>query len=185
MTTLRPSTPDGHVYYVRLKTPIGVFYKLGFTKQKSVRDRFSYGGSDNAKLIDKELCMVYLADGYDVEQALHSHFAKRRAFHSTKHGFPLAGSGQSELYFVDVLGMDPDYSALKRWATSFRVLYKSCTQSIANPLLGCILFIVFGLVLVPFLLFVWLVALLSDWAEGKASQSQREPSAAVLIERLR
>ena len=49
----RPTTPDGNLYYVRLKTPVGTMYKLGFTKLSSVRERLAYQKSGDEQYIDK------------------------------------------------------------------------------------------------------------------------------------
>ncbi len=51
----KTNTPEGYLYYIRLKTEKCTFYKIGYTKKKSVKERFSCGGSLNYKLIDKIL----------------------------------------------------------------------------------------------------------------------------------
>jgi hypothetical protein len=108
---------DGYVYYIRFKTPKGIFYKIGFTTMDSVELRFSYGGSENYKMIDKVFMYKYSLDAYEYEQLLHSNLRADRAYkgyglatlfsHPSEH--PLFRNGQSELYREDVLGLDPEY----------------------------------------------------------------------------
>lgn len=109
---LRPSQANGYIYYIRLKTSVGYFYKLGFTTLDSVAKRLAYQGLGDEKLLDKTLLFVYLNDAFDVESTLHAHFKGRAAFCGftpAKH-WPLYGNGQSELYVDDILGLDKDYS---------------------------------------------------------------------------
>lgn len=112
-----PDTREGYLYYIRLKTEKGRFYKIGFTKMESVEDRFSYGGSENYKLIDKVLMYKYSMYAYDIEFLLHSHLRKFNTYNRYKfvnlfrdlNEHPLFGDGQTELYKIDVLGLDSDY----------------------------------------------------------------------------
>ena len=153
---LAPRFRDGYLYYVRLKTQLGTFYKLGFTKSSSVESRFSYGGSDDHKLIDKELLFVYLNDAYDVETRLHRHFSNKKSFgtFSSVPDLPLYRGGQGELYYEDVLKIDKNYSSFRRWKTFFKVMQNQARKEFGNPvfsvlaitavtvfalLLGCIL----------------------------------------------
>jgi hypothetical protein len=116
---LRPGQTDGHVYYVRLKTPLGLFYKLGFTTLGSVAERLAYQGAGDERLIDEVLLFVYMPDGYDVETALHRHFKARALTDGmyTDPNLPLQRNGQSELYFDDILGLDPAYHIDQAHAT--------------------------------------------------------------------
>lgn len=110
--SLRPEDPKGNLYYVRLKTPVGIFYKIGFTKLESVHKRFAYSGDGHEGLIDRVLVFMPLDDAFDVENRLHAHFSDKRAFgrFGDDPVMPLFKNGQSELYIEDLLGVDPDYS---------------------------------------------------------------------------
>jgi hypothetical protein len=115
--SIRPETSEGYLYYIRLNTEKGDFYKIGFTKMESVEERFSYGGSENYKLIDKIFMYKYSMYAYDIELLLHNHLSNEKAYHYcsftaiwgdlSKH--PFFRDGQTELYRCDVLGLDPDY----------------------------------------------------------------------------
>jgi len=114
--SIRPDHPAGYVYYIRLKTKKGTFYKLGYTKMDNVMDRYSYGGSDTYKLINKVLMHKYCLYAYDMEQKFHYLLQNNKAYpkYSRLNLFrnlsdhPLFKDGQSELYKTDVLGLDPD-----------------------------------------------------------------------------
>lgn len=114
---IRPKTREGYVYYVRLRTNKGVFYKIGFTTMESLEKRFSYKGSENYKLIDKIFLYKYFIYAYDIEQLLHDHLRNENAYSKYKlanlfrdlSAHPLFRDGQTELYKEDVLGLDPDY----------------------------------------------------------------------------
>lgn len=114
--SIAPDHPEGYVYYIRLKTKKGILYKVGFTKMESVDARFSYGGSETHKMIDKVLMYKYCMHGYNMEQKIHYLLQNHKAFHkySLKNIFrdlskyPLFKDGQSELYKTDVLGLDPN-----------------------------------------------------------------------------
>jgi hypothetical protein len=112
----RPPDPAGHLYYARLRTPQGTYYKLGYTSKPTLAERMAHGGLGDERLIEKELLFSFRADAYDVEQALHDHFQDKRAFKkrfSNDPAMPLAGRGQTELFLHDVLGLDDDlYKAL-------------------------------------------------------------------------
>ncbi len=135
---LAPRTRDGYLYYIRLKTQLGTFYKLGFTKSSSVETRFSYDGSDDHKLIDKELLFVYLDNAYDVETKLHRHFSNEKSFgtFSSVPDLPLYKSGQGELYYEDVLKIDNNYSSFRRWKTFFKVMQHQGRKEFGNPLIS-------------------------------------------------
>jgi hypothetical protein len=112
----RPDNPSGNLYYVRLKTPNGTYYKLGFTKRDTVEERLGFQGNSDKNLIDKVFLFAFRQDAFDVEQRLHSHFLKDRLF--GKFGdfphAPLYKNGQSELYAVDILGLDAHYTEKQR-----------------------------------------------------------------------
>tara|TARA_R110002072_G_scaffold302254_2_gene484462 strand:- start:28 stop:687 length:660 start_codon:yes stop_codon:yes gene_type:complete len=115
---------SGNVYYIRFKTPAGVFYKLGYTSADSVYDRFSFDGANDADYIDKVLLFTPLNDAYQVEQTLHSMHSHERSFgkYAAIDGLPLSRNGQSELYHKDILGLDPDSSKRKSFLESFRTI---------------------------------------------------------------
>jgi len=132
---VRPTTPDGNLYYVRLKTPHGVFYKLGFTKQPSVEARFSYNGSLDYRFIDKVLLFKAMLDAYDVEIMLHTYFADDALspLGRPDPALPLANNGQSEVYYRDVLGIDPERFPSSR-KTFWQELHSSLLELKENPL---------------------------------------------------
>lgn len=113
----------GNLYYVRLKTEYGIFYKLGFTTLQSVQERLGYGGSRDYHYIDKVLLFVNLHDAFVVEQKLHTYLSKKKAFgeYSAKNEFPLSKNGQTELYIEDVLHLDSDFSAQQAEETARRL----------------------------------------------------------------
>ncbi|MEH6499656.1 MAG: hypothetical protein V7751_09750 [Pseudoalteromonas distincta] len=144
----RPKNPAGHVYYVRLKTPQGVFYKLGFTTKPSLAERLAYGGCGDEKLIDQEFFFTYRNDAWDVEQTLLEHFNKLRAFgkYSKDPSKPLCGTGQSELFVKDILGLDDDlYPCLTEKESE-------ALQSRIDQEAGGCLMVLIGLALAPFTL---------------------------------
>ncbi|MBX3586351.1 MAG: hypothetical protein KF796_06880 [Ramlibacter sp.] len=110
----RPRDPAGYVYYAKLVAPQGVFYKIGFTKKKTLVERFAFGGFGDEKLLQKQILFTFHSRGWDAEQDLLDHFGRLRAFgkYSNKPDQPLPGRGQSELFFVDVLGLDSDLYGL-------------------------------------------------------------------------
>lgn len=120
--TKRPlyqSSISGNLYYVRLKTPVGIFYKIGFTTLGSVEARMNYGGSNDASYIDKVLMFVNSSEAYDIEQQLHSCLCNKAAFekYSSNDNFPLSKNGQTELYIEDILDLDPNYTDDQKYET--------------------------------------------------------------------
>jgi len=115
----RPASPDGNLYYVRLKTPVGTMYKLGFTKLSSVRERLAYQKSGDEQHIDKVLLFAHRPDAFTIEEQLHGYFGKKRLFgkYAAQKDRPLAGNGQSELYANDILGFDPEFSKAQEKTT--------------------------------------------------------------------
>jgi hypothetical protein len=112
----------GNIYYVRLKTPVGRMYKLGFTTQSSVQDRLSFNGAGDEQQIDQVLVFAHHRHGLYVEQRLHRHFQNRAAFFSREAHLPLAANGQSELYVEDVLGLDACYTLQQAISTRTAIL---------------------------------------------------------------
>lgn len=127
--SLQRSDPKGNLYYIRLKTEYGKFYKIGFTTARSVHDRMSYAGSLDWKYIDKVIAFVYLPDAFKVEQKLHAYLNHKVAFgkYSADPEFPLSGNGQSELYVEDVLGLDPEYTLSQKMQTESKLKQKRLT----------------------------------------------------------
>lgn len=144
----RPSNPAGNVYYARLTTPQGLFYKIGFTTKASLVDRMAYGGHGDEKLIDKEFFFTQLEDAWDVEQTLLDHLSKHRAFgkYSNNPSQPLGGRGQSELFASDILGLDAALYAPQEVTT-----LEACEYDSNQAADGC-LGIFIGIVLAPFTL---------------------------------
>ncbi|NMG17636.1 GIY-YIG nuclease family protein [Aromatoleum bremense] len=140
----RPLTDAGHVYYVRLNTSQGILYKLGFTTRGSVKERFSYAGFGDEKLIDKIFFFAYRQDAYLIEQKLHKHFKKCLAFgqYSNDPNLPLCNRGQGELYRSDILGLDDEL-----YVEEVAIRHEAAK----NDLEGClmILLILVGVVGVP------------------------------------
>lgn len=143
----RPSDPSGYVYYAKLDTPQGLFYKIGFTKKSSLIERFSFAGLGDEKLIKQQLFFTFRADAWDIEQDLLIHFAKHRAFgkYSNDPSQPLPGRGQSELFTHDVLGLDED---LYKLTDKEKEVLKAQGNEVGS---GCLM-AVFALILIPFTL---------------------------------
>lgn len=145
----RPSDPSGYLYYARLKTSQGKYYKLGFTSKHSLVERMSYAGKGDERLIEKELLFSFSRDAYDVEQSLHDHFRGQRAFKrrfSNDPSMPLAGRGQTELFRHDVLGLDDDL-----YKATPQQLSKEASAALQEQETGCLLMVV-ALGLAPFTL---------------------------------
>jgi hypothetical protein len=102
----------GYLYYIRLKTDTGTYYKIGFTKKSNINRRFNENDSEDYLLIDKILLFKFLSNAYEIEQELHQILSTKSAFgkYARDKLMPLAGRGQSELYRRDVLSLDKDYS---------------------------------------------------------------------------
>ncbi len=62
---------SGNLYYIKLKTDLGIFYKISFTTSKNIRDIFNHNGSNDYKLIQETLIFKYYDDAYLREQKLH------------------------------------------------------------------------------------------------------------------
>lgn len=100
----RPST--GNLYYVRLKTTLGMFYKLGFTTMDSVQARLAFQEKGDDELVDEVLVFVHRENAYADEQLLHDYFRNKAVLLGKEKDMPLYQNGQSELYADDILGLD-------------------------------------------------------------------------------
>ena len=165
----RPNNPSGNVYYVRLKTPQGLLYKIGFTTKASLIDRMAYGGHGDEKLIDKEFFFTKLDDAWDVEQTLLDHFSKHRAFgkYSNNPSQPLSGRGQSELFAFDILGLDAALYAPQELTT-----LEACEYDSKQAADGC-LGILIGIVLAPFTLGFSLLCIFGGFMEFFTATQKR------------
>jgi hypothetical protein len=142
----RPSNPAGNVYYVKLSTLQGVFYKIGYTTKLNLMERFSYGDFGDERLVSHQFLFAFHETAWDVEQELLDYFDKHRAFgkYSNDPMSPLPGRGQSELFRHDVLGLDED---LYRSLDDLRETDAEGSVKQSNE--GCFMVLV-GLALAPF-----------------------------------
>lgn len=184
----KPSNPMGHVYYARLRTPQGTYYKLGYTSKSTLSERMSYGDHGDEKLIERELFFTFREDAWDVEQTLLDHFDKHRAFgkYSNDPLMPLSGRGQSELFALDILGIDDELNRLTEHEK------KAIEAELDETRSGCLMALV-GLVLAPFTwgLSLFLIAggLSGVFSFGKGRQTtsvraQHPPTIKKLIDAL-
>lgn len=179
---LAPSNRAGNLYYIKLKTEFGPFYKLGFTKAPSVLERFSYGESTNHELIEKVLLFVPLDDGFDVEARLHNHFSSKKSFgmFSSIPDMPLYRDGQSELYYEDILGLDERYSPIKHLFSWLRVTYHAGKNEYKSGLVAVVVMTVMMALCLAILMIVLPFTWLADWlsSDGKhkphANQNKRQ-----------
>lgn len=125
-TSFRQPKGGGTLYYVRLKTPVGILYKLGYTTLSSVEERLAYQGRGDEKLLDRVLFFKHFDNAAEMESAAHDHFSRKSAFgrFSNEPGMPLFGNGQSELYAKDILGVDPNYRAGQSDITLVKIMEK-------------------------------------------------------------
>lgn len=143
----RPRQSAGNVYYAKLNTPQGRFYKIGFTTKASLHERMAYNGKGDERLIENILFFTPHPKAWDVEQTLLDHFHKQKAFKSgNAPAMPLYKNGQSELFASDILGLDAELYT-PRMETS---LVPSC-ENYQKSLDGC-LGIIIGVILIPFTL---------------------------------
>ncbi|NVK30188.1 MAG: hypothetical protein HWE20_04250 [Gammaproteobacteria bacterium] len=105
----KPATDAGHVYYVKLKTSHGLFYKLGFTQKESIEEWFA-DEADGTVSLEKVFAFGYRPDAFMVVRRLQKYFRKELAYGKGSRDpmLPLCGTGQCELYRGDVLGLDND-----------------------------------------------------------------------------
>lgn len=108
---LAPNTPDGYLYYVRVSSLLGPFYKIGYTKSKCIEQRFAFDSHHQSEL-EAVFLFAYHQSAYHKEQQLHTYFAQTNAFgaFSSSPFLPMFRNGQSELYPRDILGLDPEYT---------------------------------------------------------------------------
>ncbi len=119
-----PPIKAGNLYYVRLRTPVGLLYKLGFTTMNSVESRLAFKGDGADLLIDKVLLFAYFDDAWDMEQSLHLTFSNRRGFCGWENGMPLYKNGQSELYCDDVLRLDFEFTSRQLRETNDEIMIR-------------------------------------------------------------
>lgn len=112
----KPHKPDclnGNLYYVRLKTELGILYKLGFTSLQSASERLNYQSNDSSHSIDEVIFFNYYENAWSIEQKLHQNFKKYALFSGLDESMPLFRNGQSELYAKDILEIDLKYNELQ------------------------------------------------------------------------
>jgi hypothetical protein len=131
------NTP-GNLYYVRLKTDFGVFYKVGFTTMQSLEARLAYQGNGHELLIDKIILFTWRANGALEEDLIHRFFEPVRTFdaYGSYVDFPLYQNGQYELYTDDVLGLDPSFSDGEKKRTNWAVQKRLRKSNENHDLLG-------------------------------------------------
>lgn len=111
---------SGYLYYIRLRTEVGILYKLGFTQCKSISRRFSDDNGEQDKdyhYIDKVYFFKYLKNAGEVESFIHMYQSEKKAFEFllALNGkrridyLPFSGNGQTELYYRDILKLDKNY----------------------------------------------------------------------------
>ncbi|MFK4132246.1 hypothetical protein ACI2KR_08125 [Pseudomonas luteola] len=129
-----PRKSEGNLYYVKLNTPLGIFYKIGYTSLGSVEERLAYQDTGDEKMIDKVLLFHNMKDAYQTETRLHSHFRRSAAFgqYSAQKDMPLCNNGQSELYYKDVLELDDNYDKRQMWKTRFNVYIQTEKRKTAS-----------------------------------------------------
>lgn len=171
----RPSDPSGHVYYARLATPQGTFYKIGYTTKTSLAERLNFQGCGDHRFIDREFFFTYRRDAWDVEQQLLEHFEKRLAFgrFSKDPAFPLCGRGQGELFRYDVLGLDEEIYKVEL-DTATMEQRKSFTENMN----ASFWMIIIGLILLPFTL-GWSLLLIAGGIAGFFGSSHDRPPSQV------
>lgn len=105
----KPPTDAGHVYYVKLNTSHGLFYKLGFTAKETIEERFA-NEPDGTLSLEQVFVFGYRPDAYEIVRRLQNYFRKELAYgkRSKDPMLPLYGNGQHELFRDDVLGLDND-----------------------------------------------------------------------------
>lgn len=131
-SALPPPNREGHLYYVRLRTPVGLLYKIGFTTMDSVQARLAFKGDGSEQMIDKVLCFLPFKDAWGLEQELHSLLKGQATFRGWDERMPLYLNGQSELYCIDVLEMDNEYSRHQAKATQTEIMIRQRTKGDAE-----------------------------------------------------
>lgn len=102
--------PAGHIYYARMKTSWGVFYKLGYTSRSTLEDRLNYGEKNDGGLVDRVLLWSWSDTALKEELGLHGMFHDKRIFgkYGKYENGPMYKNGQSELYAEDILDLDSE-----------------------------------------------------------------------------
>ena len=171
-----PKSQSGHLYYVRLKTDVGIFYKIGFTTASSVKARFDYAGSRDSKYIDEVLLFTHSNKAYEVEQSLHSCLYDKKAFeeYSANEHFPLSRNGQTELYIEDVLGLDSEYSPAQKKQTlklmEAKNIFISNKSEAQYKFENICIKLIAGIVLIALFPIVFLMVLLYNLITRKSSK---------------
>lgn len=121
---------------------------MGYTSKPTLRERMAYGDSGDDKLIDHQFFFTFREDAWDVEQTLLEHFDRHRAFgkFSNDPMMPLGGRGQSELFAIDVLGLDD-----KLYEQSEKETLDAIKANNEQASEGCFMVLI-GLILAPFTL---------------------------------
>lgn len=156
----RPRQSAGNVYYAKLNTPQGEFYKIGFTTKASLHERMAYGDTGDEKLIEKVLFFTPHPKAWDVEQSLLDHFHKNKAFRrGNDPAKPLYKNGQSELFASDILGLDAEL-----YMPRIETTLVPSSESQKQTLDGC-LGIIIGVILIPFTFGISLIFILGGLAD--------------------
>lgn len=148
---------SGYLYYIKLNTKMGIFYKVGYTTMDSIEKRFTYNNSIDYNLIDEVLLFEHDYNAHSREQKIHRKYRRKKAFskYSNKTYFPLAKNGQSELYYEDILEKDSNYSKEKAELTKLNIK----AMEINKNILGYIVMFIAFIVLFPISLGVILLVL--------------------------
>lgn len=197
---LRPHVPartSGNLYYVRLKTEVGMFYKLGFTTMASVEDRLGYKGTGDEKQVDEVLLFLHFDDAFFVEQKLHSYFSSQNTFgaFSSKDFMPFFKNGQSELYAKDVLRLDPSFTEGQENQTKEEIRRIYSQRLGPSPLPNSVTYaleffffkIILNLIVAPVLTVIfWLILFVSKFffKESEAERLLREANSRQKMQHL-
>lgn len=174
------------MYYVKLNTPLGTFYKIGYTSKSSLRERFAYDGAGDELMVDREFIFTYRKDAWDVEQTLLNHFGKYRAFgkYSSDPSKPLHRKGQSELFAFDVLGLDEElYKLTDAEREAFSKLDEQSGRGCSYALLGLLL-VPFTLGISLFFIAGGLSEVFSGGSNKTAPKARRKPTHPPKIQAL-
>lgn len=160
-TRFGPDSNAGHLYYVRVRSRFGPLYKIGFTKSASVAHRFTFKNNGDEKLLDAQFLFAYHDDAFGMEERLHTHFSSKKAFgnFASHVHLPLYQNGQSELYPVDVLGIDPEYTERQGAQTLASLAKIGMVASVPKTALWIV---IVGTALRWFFLAVWQILLLFE-----------------------
>lgn len=145
--------PAGNIYYARMKTKWGIFYKLGYTSKSSLEERLNYGEKNDGSLIDCVLLWSWSDNALHEEQRLHGLLHDKRVFgkYGKFHNGPMYKNGQSELYAEDILDLDADCTE-SQVKNSLKAVEKIGVEYRNNPIgdhpiwhvVGAVLMVVFS-----------------------------------------